>query len=468
MTVLWTGAEIAAATGALVADIQVTGVSIDTRSLKPGDMFIALQDQRDGHDFVVAALEKGAAMAVVGRAINGVPAEKLVIVPDTLTALNQLAKAARARTQARVIAITGSVGKTGTKDMLRTALAAQGKVHAAEKSYNNHWGVPLTLARLPQDADFAIIELGMNHPGEIAPLSHLSRPHVAMITTIAAVHAAAFATVAEIADEKATIFEGLEPGGVAVLPSDNVYFSRLLAKAQVCATFYLTRAHTSAKATVIEADGPDGAFVFKLGAPGLHVAMNALGAVAAAHAAGADLALSALALAQWRAPDGRGAQYKITLGPGGIDGHLTLIDESYNANPTSMGAALALLALSPVENGVGRVAVGRRIAVLGDMLELGPEELDLHASLAAHVAMGEVAKVHCIGQRMRALFNALPVAKRGQWFEDSGACAAQIGRLLDAGDVVMAKGSLGSRLALVVDAIKKLGECSPLNSGEGA
>jgi len=476
MSALWTGAELAEALGVSVPDIALTGVSIDTRTLQPGDLFIALKDQRDGHDFLTAAIKAGASAALVSRAVDGVNADKLILVPDVLASLNQLARFARARSAARVIAVTGSVGKTGTKDMLRHMLAAQGRVHAAEKSYNNHWGVPLTLARLPREADFAVIEIGMNHPGEIAPLSQLARPHVAMITTVAAVHAEAFSGVEAIADEKAAIFEGLEAQGVAVLPRDNAHYERLkrATSATVVAfgeheasTFRMTRAHVSPTATVVEASSPDGPFMFKLGAPGLHLAMNALGALAAAHAAGADLARAALALAQWRAPEGRGAQYCIAFGPSGLDGQLTLIDESYNANPASMGAALALLALSPVENGIGRVANGRRIAVLGDMLELGPDELALHAGLAAHSALTKIHKVHCIGARMKALHTALPFERRGQWFADSSECAAQIGRMLDAGDVVMAKGSFGSRLAVVVDAIKNLGECSPLNTGEG-
>ena len=480
MNWLWTGAELAAATGTPVAIAGVAGVSIDTRSLKPGDLFVALHDQRDGHDFVADALDKGAAAALVARALPGVAPERLIIVPDPLAALGQMAKAARARSAARVVAVTGSVGKTGTKDMLRMIFADQGQVHAAEKSYNNHWGVPLTLARLPREAAFAVIELGMNHPGEIAPLARLARPHVALITTVAAVHAGAFASVAEIADEKAAIFEGLVPGGIAILPADNAHFERLFAVAQRhagnivtfgradAATFQQIEARPGPTATVINARGPEGPFLFKLGAPGLHLAMNALGALTAAQAAGADLARAALSLAAWRAPAGRGARLGIALGPSGMDGRITLIDESYNANPASMGAALDLLTLCPVEDGIGRVAAGRRIAILGDMLELGDAELALHAALASHAALDRISIIHCVGSRMKALHEALPGNKRGQWFETSQACAAMAAKLLDAGDVVMVKGSLGAAMRHVVDAIKNLGESSPLEQSEGA
>ncbi|MEX0969128.1 MAG: UDP-N-acetylmuramoyl-tripeptide--D-alanyl-D-alanine ligase [Paracoccaceae bacterium] len=480
MSRLWTGSELAKATGAAVSVDGVDGISIDTRSLKPGDLFVALQDQRDGHDFVAHALQGGAAAALVARDLPGVAREKLIIVANPLAALGQLAAAARARSAAKVVAVTGSVGKTGTKDMLRIIFADQGRVHAAEKSYNNHWGVPLTLARMPRDTEFAVIELGMNHPGEIAPLARLARPHVALITTVAAVHAGAFETLEAIADEKASIFEGLEKGGIAVLPADNAHFARLSAKARQHAgdiisfggtdgaTFRQLEARPGPTATVINAHSPDGPFLFKLGAPGLHLAMNALGALAAAHAAGADLARAALALAIWRAPEGRGARLGIALGPSGMDGQITLIDESYNANPSSMGAALDVLTLCPVEDGIGRVAAGRRIAILGDMLELGQDELSLHAALAHHGALENITIIHCVGPRMHALYKALPGNKRGQWFENAQACAAKAAKLLDAGDVVMVKGSLGAAMRHVVDAIKNLGECSPLDQSEGA
>lgn len=469
---LWTAAEAAAAAhGAARGDWRATGVSIDTRTLAPGDLFVALSGEaRDGHDFVGGALAAGAGAAMVAHIPGDVSADApLLIVGDTLEGLRGLAAAARARTRARVIGVTGSVGKTGTKEMLRAMLADQGAAHASEGSYNNHWGAPLTLARMPAATDFAVIEMGMNHAGEIAPLSRLARPQVALITTVEAVHSAFFASEAEIADAKAEIFEGLEADGVAVLNRDNRWFDRLAAAARAKgarivrfgadpqADARLLSADLRGGATVVRAAFDGEEMVFKIGAPGVHLAMNALGALAAARAAGADLARAALALAAWRAPGGRGARWRVLLGPGGMDGAVDVIDESYNANPASVGAALAVLAANPVKDDVGRIARGRRIACLGDMMELGAQELAAHAALAAHPAMAGVDLVFCAGARMRALHEALPHEKRGGWFPDADACADRLRRAVDAGDVVMVKGSKSMRMGGVVTALKRLG-----------
>lgn len=476
--ILWTQADAAAATGGTgPAGWEASGVSIDTRSLRPGDLFVALNASRDGHDFVADALAKGAAAALVSRRPEGLtPDAPLLVVPDVLKGLEALGRFARARFRGRVVAVTGSVGKTGTKEMLRAALGAQGRVHAAEKSFNNHWGVPLTLARLPQDADYAVIEIGMNAPGEIEPLARLARPHVGLVTTVQAVHLAAFRDIEGIAREKGSIWRGLEPGGVAVMLRDLSTYPTLLAAARAAGAtavrfgatgrpeFRLVEASVSEAGTAASARLRGRPFLYKLAAPGRHLAMNALGVFAAVEALGADIARAALALARWTPPEGRGARWRVLLGADGVDGAITLIDESYNANPAAMGAAFEVLAAARPEDGVGKVSRGRRIAFLGDMLELGPQELALHAGLAEAPALGAIALVHCAGERMRALHAALPPGRRGEWFPDAAAMAGKAGRLLDAGDIALVKGSNGSRVSLVVEAIKRLGEARPSES----
>ena len=478
VSVLWTAADAAAATGGEArGDWAASGVAIDTREIAPGDMFVALTgESRDGHGFVADALAKGAAAAMVSRLPEGVAADApLLVVGDTLEGLRALGAAGRARTGARVIAVTGSVGKTSTKDMLRVMLSAQGATHAATRSFNNHWGVPLTLARMPAASRYAVVEIGMNHPGEITPLTKLARPHVAMITTVEAVHLENFESEEGIADAKAEIFAGLEPEGVAVLNGDNRWFDRLSAAAaphrivafgRAAPLFKLESASVAGRSTQVRARIDGKQVAFRIGAPGQHLAMNGLGALAAAQAAGADLCRAALELAAWTPPGGRGSRERIALGPAGMDGAVTLLDESYNANPASMRAALSVLAASAVTDGQGRVARGRRIAFLGDMLELGPDEARFHAGLADLPEIAGVDRVHCCGERMKALHDALPRDKRGHWREDSAALAAEVGKAVDAGDVVMVKGSLGSRMARVVEAIRALGAAAPVGAEE--
>lgn len=476
MTPLWTSEQAAAAAGGrATTGWQATGVSIDTRTLRPGDLFVALRDVRDGHDFVAQALEKGAAAALVSRMPEGVAEDApLLIVEDVLKALEALGAVARARTQARVVAVTGSVGKTSTKEMLRAVLSGQGRTHAAEASYNNHWGVPLTLARMPADTEFAVIEIGMNHPGEIAPLARLVRPHVAMITTVAAAHLAAFHDVAGIAREKATIFEGLEPGGVAVFLRDLEVSPILAEKAREAGAkitifgsengsdFRLLSAELKGAITVVQAEVAGAPLLFKIRAAGRHFAMNALGVLAVAEALGLDAALAACDLGEWRPPAGRGQRERLVLDI--VEDRLTidLIDDAFNANPSSMAAALEVLAAAEPADDVGRIAHGRRIAVLGDMLELGEDEIALHRALAEDLSMAKVDVVHCVGPRMRAAYEALPLRKRGQWHATAEAMARRIGSLVDAGDVVLVKGSKGSRVSLVVDALRKLGQSAPV------
>jgi UDP-N-acetylmuramoyl-tripeptide--D-alanyl-D-alanine ligase len=467
---LWTSTDAVAATGGLnTRDWACTGISIDTRTLQPGDLFVALQAARDGHDFVAQAFEKGAAAALVSHLPEGVDAAcPLLLVEDVQRGLEALGIAARARTQARLVAITGSVGKTSTKEMLRAMLADQGRTHASVASYNNHWGVPLTLARMPADTEYAVIEIGMNHPGEIAPLARMARPHVAMITTVAAAHLEAFESIEGIATEKASILEGLEYGGTAVLNNDCSTAAILQAKAfdmkrrdigfgENGFDFILKSVDVHRDATIVQAQANDAPLLFKVKAVGKHFAMNGLGALAAAEALGADLALAAQSLGRWSPYEGRGAREVIHLDP--VDTHLTLelIDDSYNANPTSMAAAFDVLGAADVTNDIGRVSKGRRIAFVGDMKELGAQAAQMHADLASLEAIQMIDTVHCVGPLMQSLHAALPAEKRGHWTQEASEMATQIRRRLDSGDVVLVKGSLSMKLALVVDAIRKMG-----------
>jgi UDP-N-acetylmuramoyl-tripeptide--D-alanyl-D-alanine ligase len=458
---LWTAAEIAAATGGKAhGDWSVAGVSIDSRTVQPGELFIALHGPRhDGHAFVGAALARGAA-ALVDRVLDDVSGAALVVVDDTMAALTALGRAARARSTARIAALTGSVGKTGTKEALRLALSRQAPTHASAASHNNHWGVPLSLARAPRDTVYAVYELGMNAPGEIASLARLVRPHVAMITAVEAAHLGFFPSVEAIADAKGEIFSALEPGGIAVLNADNPHFSRLraLAEAAGCARVIGFGAAAGAAARLRHAQlDPAGSDVqmtldgreiaFRVGAPGRHWVGNALGVVACAAALGADPELAARALVDFRAPPGRGRQHRVAL----PEGSITLIDESYNANPASMRAALQVLA----------AAAGRRLAALGDMLELGEHAPRLHAELAEAVVACGVDRVYTAGPAMRHLHDALPAARRGEHVEDAAALVPILDRELRRGDTLLIKGSLGMRMGRIVEAMLARGQAAP-------
>jgi UDP-N-acetylmuramoyl-tripeptide--D-alanyl-D-alanine ligase len=461
---LWTIEAMASAMGARregPLPESVRGISIDSRSIGPGDVFFAIKgENRDGHDFVNNALQGGATLAVVAADKRGQFSQDapLLVVSDVLEGLRDLARAARARLQAKVIGITGSVGKTGTKEALRLALSTEGETHASIASYNNHWGVPLSLARCPETARFAIFEMGMNHAGEIEPLARLVRPHVAIITAIEPVHLEFFPSMEAIADAKAEIFLGLEPDGAAVINRDNPYYERLRLKA--------AEGHVGRIVSFGEQDGadvrvlefslhPDCSVVqasvfgvevtYKLGAPGQHLIWNSLAVLAAVSLSGADLALAALALAEWKPATGRGA--RLTLGlPGGT---AELIDESYNANPASMRAALALL---------GQAALGprgRRIAILGDMLELGADGERLHREVAEAVIGNKVDMVFCSGSLMRHLWEALPSERRGGYADTSSALESSVLAVVQPGDAVMVKGSLGSRMGPLVKALER-------------
>ncbi len=460
---LWTADEAAAATGgATRTDWSAGGVSIDTRTLRPGDLFVALTAARDGHDFVAQALAQGAAAALVSHVPDGVAADApLLIVDDVQAGLEALGRAGRARTGARVVAVTGSVGKTSTKEMLALMLGDQGATHASVASYNNHWGVPLTLARMPRGTEFAVIEIGMNHPGEIAPLARMARPHVALITTVAAVHLEAFEDVAGIAAEKAAIFDGLEPGGAAVLNADIDTAAILRDSARAVGArriefgfsaddYRLLDVTVQGETTVARAEANGAPLLFKIATSGRHFAMNGLGALAACAALGADPALAALALGRWSPYRGRGQREVIRLDPVLDDQRLVLLDDAYNANPTSVAAALEVLASTDPGQ-------GRRIAILGDMKELGPDAERFHAGLADLPAMRAVDRVHCIGPLMGALHDALPAGKRGRRHQTSADLIPDLRTCLGPGDAVLVKGSLSMQLGIIVDAIRKMG-----------
>ena len=472
---LWTAAEAAAATaGRATTDWQATGVSIDTRTLQPGDLFVALQAARDGHDFVAQALEKGASAALVSRIPEGVSEDApLLLVEDVLAGLEALGRAARARTAARVVGVTGSVGKTSTKEMLREVLQAFGRTHASVASYNNHWGVPLTLARMPADTEYAVIEIGMNHPGEIAPLSRMARPHVAMITTVAPAHLEAFGRIEGIAAEKASILAGLEPGGTAVFNAE-VETADILRRAAEdadvpCIGFgEVTGAHHALLSvelldgtTVARARAWRSEILYKIASDGRHFAMNGLGVLAVAHALGLDRALAIAALGRWLPAQGRGERQKVVLDLVDPANAIEVIDDSYNANPASMAASLAVLAATPVRDDVGRIAAGRRIAYLGDMAELGETAPALHAGIAELPAMDHIDRVHCVGPLTRHLWEALPEAKRGRWHARTDKMRDGLRADLDAGDVVLVKGSNAIGLSALVDEIRKMGHSGP-------
>ncbi len=463
MTALWTVDAMADAMGAQrqgALPPSICGISIDSGSIAPGEAFFAIADRRDGHDFVAAALAAGAGLAVIAAERRGQFAGDLplLVVPEVRTGLRDLAAAARARTAATVIGVTGSVGKTGTKEALRLALSKDGKTHASTASSDNHWGVPLSLARCPADARYAVLEMAMNHAGEIAPLTRLARPHLALITTIAPVHLEFFGSLTKIADAKAEIFLGLEPGGAAVLNRDIAQFAQLKRRAEEAGVARVVSFGEHAKAdarllkcalhphcSAVVARIFDTELTYKIGAPGRHLVDNSLAVLATSVLAGADLALAALALCEFKAVAGRVAPIGIEV----AGGPALLIDESCNANPASVAAALALLGQAKIG------ARGRRIAVLGDMLELGGKGAAHHRALLKPIVDNAVDLVFCCGPLMRRLWQALPPSRRGFYAEDAAALERQVVAALRAGDVVMVKGSLGSRMGPIVKALQR-------------
>lgn len=457
---LWTSAEIAAAVnGTAEAAFTATGVSIDSRKVGKGDLFVALQGPNfDGHDFIARALEAGAAGIIAHRRPDDVAANApIILVKDTLRALQDLGAAARNRSQAKFIAVTGSVGKTSTKEALKTVLSAQARTFASEGNLNNHWGAPLSLARMPRDVEIGIFELGMNHADEIRPLAKMVRPHAAIITIVEAVHIEFFKSVAEIADAKAEILEGLEPGGTAILPRDNEHFARMEARAKALGVAHVIGfgADPLSDVRLIACTtGPEGNHVtasvfgrqieFATGLAGRHQAVNALAVLAAVKAIGADVAHAAQDLAGARALKGRGHREEIHL----AGGNVTLIDESYNASPAAMRAAFTVLAGLPLARG------GRRIVVLGDMRELGNEGPALHRGLKDDLVAAGIDRAFLVGPLMSELYALLPADMRAQHTADSLAMVAPVTADLKAGDIVLVKGSLGTRMAPIVEAIR--------------
>ena len=445
---LWTHLEAEAATlGEASRAFEVSGLSIDTRTLKEGDLFVALQgENRDGHDFVQAAFEAKAGAALVTRAPENVKGP-LLTVAHTQRGLEDLARAARSRSNAKILAVTGSAGKTTTKEILRLACNALGRTHASAASYNNHWGVPLSLAALPRDVEYGIFEVGMNHFGELRNLVSFVRPHVALVTTIAPAHLEFFGNCESIADAKSEIFEGLEPGGAALIPADSAYADRLTARAKQAKVARIVSFGEKGEAKLISftADGTGmrvkadilgTAVVAYVGAPGAHIAQNVVGALAAIALLDGDVLNAAAALKNFTALKGRGARFEAN--------GISVIDESYNANPASMAAAMALLGASS----------GRKIAVLGDMLEMGEGAAAHHAGLAAPLAANKVDLVFACGAQMKALWDALPNAQRGAYAENSKSLAPHVMAAAKPGDTVLVKGSNGAKVSVIIEALR--------------
>lgn len=465
MSFLWTTDDFITATGGrpLGAMPQgITGISIDSRSLQPGEAFFAIKgDNMDGHDHATAALAAGASLVVIAEAklpAFGRVTAPMVVVSDVLKAMEKLGVAARKRSKAKIIAVTGSAGKTTTKEALRHVLSAVGKVHASDKSFNNHWGVPLTLARMPANCDFAIFEIGMNHPGEIRPLVKMVKPHVAIITLIAAAHLGHFRNLDDIAMAKAEIFEGLVRGGTALINRDDPRWKLLERQAQTAgvqniagfgenarATYRLIDCKLFADHSTIVAKIGGKEIVARIGAPGRHIVQNALAVLGAADVIGAPVAQVAVAFGTLTAEKGRGQRHTLKHARGSF----VLIDESYNANPASMAASLDMLKATPVSG-------GRRIAVLGDMLELGKFAPKLHAALAENVLDSGANKVFLAGPEMRALADALPPDLQVEYRATVAELEPLVLEALRPGDVVMVKSSNGIGFSrLVESALKK-------------
>lgn len=466
---LWTPRSLAIATGGHFHGTQpsdVHGISIDSRTVKAGDAFFAIKgDRLDGHDYVDKALNGGAALAVVertaiadgsGQGLSLRPDKSYLVVEDVMDAMRAAASAARARSKGINLAVTGSVGKTSTKEALAHVLAPSGQVHSAVGSYNNHWGVPYTLAGLPEKAAFGVFEIGMNHAGEITPLTQLVQPDIAIVTTVAGAHLENFGSIDGIAHAKAEIFQGLTTGGTAIVNADNPYTPILIADGKACGVTDFIHFGEAAQADVrlldVDLTPSHSDLVvslfgnerkLRLGVPGRHVVQNTLAILAAVKRAGADLDKAIAALATLKAPEGRGVRHLLPLN----GGTATLIDESYNANPTSMEAAFSLLKASQPEGS------GRRLAVLGDMLELGDTAETLHIGLKDPLLAAGTDQVFLSGPMMAALWQNLPSNHRGSYQKEADDLAKDVVESVEPGDVILAKGSKGSRTSLVVKAL---------------
>lgn len=438
---LWSSSEIASVTGGKsLQDFNANGISIDSREVETGDLFVALKAARDGHEFVKGAIESGAAGALVSYVPEGCENLPLVLVDDVEGALAKMGEARRARVRAKIIAVTGSAGKTSTKEMLRTVLEGFGKTHASVKSFNNHWGVPLTLARMPVDTQFGVFEIGMNAPGEISPLVKMVKPDLAAITNIAAVHLAGFENELGIAREKASILDGLDASGKGIVYGDmeHLDFVRSYAKHPIIS--FGRAGHNDVR--LEESDAVIGGLriPFELEVPGGHHRQNALIVFAACHEWGLDLERAANVLQTWQAPSGRGEMFVLDK--------ITIVDESYNANPLSMRAAISTFAQRKAK---------RKIAVLGTMKELGPQSDRFHAELADFDALKSLKVVHVVGEDARPLYDALGENK-GEFFHTVEGLIEKSSHLFGDDDAILVKGSNGIGLGRFVDAMKKMGQ----------
>lgn len=464
---LWTADEASAAIGGTAyGDWEAFGVSIDTRSVRTGDLFVALPGStRDGHEFVADALAKGAGAALIDRPVEGLADDApLLMCGGVSEALDALGRAARARAKAKVIGVTGSVGKTSTKEALKAALTRCGTTHASARSFNNHIGVPLTLARLRADTEFAVLEMGMNHAGELTALSAIAQPDIAVITNVEGVHTEFFDSVADIADAKAEIFTGIKSGGAAVLNRDNPYFDRLAAAARSAgvdrvvtfgstsdADVRLLKQRLHEDCSTVTADVSGQPMMFKVGVPGAHWVMNSLAVLATVLVADADLGLAGLALQEIMAPEGRGRRHLIPF----RDGAILVIDESYNASPASVRAALNGLA-GAKSTLAGRASPIRRIAVLGDMLELGDDSKRQHEALAPLIKKAAIDLVYTVGEDMRHLHDALPRHLCAGHADTAADAEAELLSLIMPNDVVMLKASNALGLSRIVQGLLQL------------
>ena len=473
MDVLWSSNEAALATGGTnTCKWTASGVSIDTRTLKKGDIFIAINEKRDGHEFIGKAFQNGAVAAMVSHIPDNICNKKpLLLVPDVASALNGLAAFARKRLKAKVIAITGSVGKTSSKDMLETILCAFGKVSKAEKSFNNHLGVPLTLAKAPPDTDFLIVEIGMSRKKEISTLSELVRPHIALITNVSEAHLAAFKDVDEIAKEKSDICAGLLKTGHCVVSTESDSYRKLLKfissfgimtisyGKKSSADYKLTKTVILNNKTCAQALLGNGQeFFFKVNSPGSHHATNALGGIAVLELLGLDATKGILGLSNWAPSSGRGVVTSIMCDKPGLPKNFTIIDETYNANPTSMVSAINVLAnFVPPSGLLQQNKPFRRIAILGDMLELGSNENKKHTELVHKMRLDDIDLIHCIGPRMRFFYKNIPINKRGKWAKSIQEFLKTVKELIKDNDIIMLKASNGVGLTFLLDDLKAMG-----------
>jgi UDP-N-acetylmuramoyl-tripeptide--D-alanyl-D-alanine ligase len=460
---LWDAAAIAAATGGNARDdFAIDDLSIDSRTAKAGDLFIALKGPSfDGHDYVKDALAKGSSAALVSRQVEGLPEDKAIYVSDTFEALHALGAAGRARSHAKILAVTGSVGKTGCKEALKQVLAAQAPTFANPGSFNNHWGAPLSLARLPVEARYGVFELGMNHVGELGPLAKEVQPHLSLITAIAPVHIANFASLDEVAGAKAEIFDGVQPGGNAVLPADSAYFDFLKKRAAdrgikgihgfgraADAHGHLEDCALEAEASQVTATILGKKITYTVGVPGEHWVMNSVAVLLSAVLAGADLEKAAAGFGKLNLAYGRG----VTKDVKAPFGRFTVIDESYNASPIAVDMAVKVLARRSPGPG------GRRVLALADMRELGDQARDLHLALAKTIIDAGIDRVHACGELMKHLYDALPDALRGHYAFTADALAPMVASDMQAEDIITVKGSNSMGMKAVVAALNALGE----------